>query len=148
MRSYSICRSDGHRANKIASYFGSGRLFFAFHSLMVMPVWSYTSSARTTRLTLFSWMRCADTGSTARSISCSACAPCSRAMALYFSRASRLVSSPENTLPSIRASRYSPVPPHTMGILPRDKISCNTGSASSTYFPTEKSSAGSAMSII
>ena len=42
----------------------------------------------------------------------------------------------------------STVPPHTTQVFPRDKISCSIGSASSTYFPTEKSSAGSAMSII
>ena len=32
--------------------------------------------------------------------------------------------------------------------LPRARMSCTAASASSTYFPTEKSSAGSAMSII
>ena len=35
-----------------------------------------------------------------------------------------------------------------MELVPRARMSCTAASASSTYFPTEKSSAGSAMSII
>ena len=50
--------------------------------------------------------------------------------------------------PDKRESTYRPVPPATMGSFPRARISSTQAEASSTYRATEKSSSGSATSIM
>ena len=147
IRSYRSCRFSKLRPSQTASCFGGSNFVFRLCSEIVSPVSKYTSSARIMRRRSDGCRRAADSGSTSLRRASTGSIP------VWFTSASNFSRTPvdghgANVRPRSRLSAYRPVPPHTMQVLPRDRISCKMGSASSTYFPTEKSSFGLAAPII